>query len=147
MVAYGIDVLLPVSVADGGTGETTAAAGLAALGGLGLLATTAEAGFALQDATPTILTWTAPSDGKLHRIICFLTGYVSAAETGGAITLDTVLPDGNAANPQMMPGGAAAGPVAASALRMVGAGETVSLVQSSALTAGAATVWAELWGL
>lgn len=117
---------------------------------LGLLATTQTAtgttGFALQNATPTILTWTAPNDGNLHRVICIVNGYVSSAETGGAVTLNTVLPNGQAATPNILAGGAGTGPLAGSALRIVGAGQPVTLAQSSALTAGTAVIWAELWG-
>ena len=45
-------------------------------------------GFALQDATPTILSWTAQNDGNLHIAILAVVIKVSSAETGGAISID-----------------------------------------------------------
>lgn len=113
---------------------------------LRLVATTGAAGAALANGTPAILTWTAPNDGQLHRIQLISNGYVTAAMTGGAVTLNTVLPNGQAGNPVIYAGGTAnPGPLASSVLRLVEPGSTVTLTQSSALTAGAATVWAELW--
>lgn len=147
MVAYGINALFPVAVSDGGTGETTAAAGLAALGGLGQVAATAAAGFALENATPTILSWKAPADGQVHRVMLTTALDVTAAETGGQITLQTVLPNGTAANPVAYPGGAAIGLGQYATERLVESGSTVSLVQSSALTAGAAVLWAQIWAV
>jgi hypothetical protein len=112
-----------------------------------LQASTGAAGFALQNGTPTILSWTAPNDGQLHRATLIAGQHVTSAETGGAVNLNTFLPDGTAVNPSIFPGGGGTGGTGATTDRIVQAGSTVSLVQSSALTAGAATVWAELWGV
>jgi hypothetical protein len=114
---------------------------------MGLLATTGEAGFALQNATPTILTWTAPSDGQLHRVFVIGNAHVTSAETGGGVQLSFNLPDGLAATSQILNSGLAAGNQNGNfQTKTVGPGSTVSVSQSSALTAGAATFWGEIWG-
>lgn len=156
------DVLLPnmlryqggavVSLSDGEYSElspTWKAANLSSDvpgGGLALATGTPTAGFALQNGTPTILTWTAPADGNPHRVSLVTNLHVTSLETGGAVTLNTTLPDSTAANPQVYAGGAAAAVYQFSQDRIVGSGTTVTLVQSSALTAGAAVLWAQLWG-
>lgn len=146
----GFESLLPspLPLLAGGTGVSAASdqALLTALGGWTLLATTGSSGFSLQNATPTILSWASPNDGNLHRVVLILNGNVTSAETGGAVVLDTTLPGAVSADPQILAGGAGTGPLAGSALRIVAANTTTSLVQSSALTAGAAVIWAELWG-
>lgn len=114
---------------------------------MGLLATTGDTGYTLVNGTGTIFSWTAPNDGQLHRVMLITDQHVTVAQTGGAILLDTTLPDGTTANPQIYAGGAGAGPVAGPATtRIVEPGSTVSLVQSTAQTVGAAVLWAELWG-
>jgi len=140
---------VPLPVADGGTGQTAVAAALAVLGGLGLQATTGTAGFALQDATPTILTWTAPNDGNMHRVMVFATVTVGSTETGGAIQLHFTLPDGSTGSLTLTAGGTATGHygVNSPGVVTVEANTAVSVVQSSALTGGSATIFAELWGL
>ena len=56
---------------------------------LGLLASTFAAGglagFALQNATPNILTWTAPNDGNYHRVVVAASiGVTSSRATSSA---------------------------------------------------------------
>ena len=48
-----------------------------------LVATTGVNGFALQNGTPTILTWTPPNDGQVHRVLLIAQENVTVAETGG----------------------------------------------------------------
>jgi hypothetical protein len=136
----------PLPVLDGGTGATTPAAGLAALGGMGLQAATPVAGFALQNATPTILSWTAPNDGNQHRVLLIGSVNVTSAETGGAVTANVTPPGGGSpAVPQILAGGQAAGNHVGLNAAIVEAGSVVT-VQQSALTVGAATAWVEIWG-
>ncbi len=117
----------------------------------GLLASTYQAnglaGFPLQNGTPTILTWTAPADGQYHRVWLIGGIHVTSAETGGQVTLTIPHPDGSSAAPVVFGAGQGTGS-AGGAFNgsIVGPGQTVTLAQSSALTAGAAVVWAELWG-
>jgi hypothetical protein len=127
----------------------SAAAALADLGGLVMVASTGVAGFALQNATPTILTWTAPNDGNLHRVFPFAAAHITVAETGGAVTLNYTLPDGFADGHTVIAANQAAGDtfLAGALLVPVKAGSTVTIAQATALTVGACTVWAELWAL
>jgi hypothetical protein len=120
------------------------------LHGLTLKATTGPAGFALQNGTPGILTWTAPADGQLHRFLITSGLDVTSVATGGAIAVSFTLPDGTAvSNVTLFGGSQAAGTPnpGNSFLRTVKAGTTVTVTQTSALTAGAAVLWAEIWGL
>jgi hypothetical protein len=117
--------------------------------GYGLLAATAyPGGFALRNATPTILTWTAPGDGAVHRVTVEGTLRVTAQEAGGGIDLNFTDPGGTTGVLAVYGGGAAAqayGPTGGTRV-LVAPGSTVTLVQSTALTRGAATLYAELWG-
>lgn len=117
---------------------------------MGLLAATPAAGFPLVNATPTILSWTAPADGQLHRVIVFCNGHVTVGTTGGAVGINFTGPDGAAIANSILAGTQAASHLnisgAGNATFFVQAGTTVTLVQTSAMSAGAEVVWAELWG-
>jgi hypothetical protein len=139
----------PLTVPNGGTGATSALAALADLGGMGLLATTGVNGFTLQNGTPNIFTWTAPNDGAIHRILVLCNLHVTSAETGGAISINNLIsPDSGSHSPGLFAGGAASGVLNEICNSyFVQANSTVTLAQTSALTVGAAVLWAELWGL
>lgn len=111
-------------------------------------AATAVTGYALANVTGTIISWTAPNDGNLHRFMIFCAQSVMSAETGGTVLVMCTNPDGTAASHQLYPGGSGTGDIQQSNpfTRMVKAGTTVSITQTTALTGGAATMWAEIWG-
>lgn len=114
-----------------------------------LQAATPVAGFALQNGTPTVISWTAPNDGKLHYVAVFAEIVVSNAETGGQITAILNDPAGGNHNREVIQGGQGAGFVGmdgGSQTFVIQAGSTFSIVQNTALTAGAATLWAGIWG-
>jgi hypothetical protein len=112
-----------------------------------LLASTGPVGFVLQNATPTILTWQVPNDGNLHRVFFIGSIDVTSAETGGAISGNVTPPGGgSAAQPQILAAGQAGGNHVGSAAAIVGPGTTVTVSQTSALSAGAAVAWVEIWG-
>ena len=137
----------PVTIGQGGTGAATAAAAIAALGGLGKVADSGTAGFALQNATPNILTWTAPSDSNQHTVLVTCVQHVTVAETGGAVQMTWTGPDGTAGTAQsLFAGGASPTVKAANAQAVVQAGSVVTVQQSSALTAGTCTVWTTIFG-
>jgi hypothetical protein len=113
-----------------------------------LVATTGVGGFALQNATPTILSWTTPNDGNMHRYTVFGVLYVTSAQTGGVIQSESALPSGAATLFRTVVAGANADGEYPfnSACITTGPNQTVTLQQTSAQTAGAATLWAEIWG-
>jgi hypothetical protein len=116
-------------------------------GPLALLASTDIEGFPLQNATPNILTWTAPNDGQMHRVTVSGILGVSSATTGGAITLEGTSPAGAfASSIQGGTQGAGVHALTSPGFLAVSSGTTVTLQQTSAVTAGAGVVYAELWG-
>ena len=121
---------------------------LGAVGGLQKVATTPLAGFTLQNATSNILTWTAPNDGNLHRVQFFITWDVTSAETGGAFGITWTAPDGTSGSVNLSAGGSGTGihTPATPYVAIIKSGSTITLNQTSALTAGAAVLWAEMWG-
>jgi len=114
---------------------------------LSLQTATPTAGFALQNGTPTILTWTVPNDGLTHRVMFIASLHVTSLETGGQVNASLSFPDGLANSPQLFAGGLSAGGQGINAIvRVIQAGSTVTVAQQSALTGGAATLWCEIWG-
>ena|SRR5215472_95885 len=149
-VAYGPTVgtaPTPLSVALGGTGAATAAGAASDLALLSKVAGTPNAGFALQNATPTIISWSVPNDGNQHRFVIVATINVTLAETGGTVTGNFTIA-GIATTPQLTAGGSAAGIVNPNYRGGIcDPNTTVSVVQSTALTAGAAVIFVEIWAL
>jgi hypothetical protein len=123
-------------------------AGAGAGPGMTLLAATPVAGYTLVDSTGTIISWTAPNDGLLHRVMLFLVMHVTSTETGGNIQFSADFPDGQNSTVSPIVAGKGAGVQypAFPYFFLVQAGTTVVLSQSTALTAGASVLWAELWG-
>ena len=115
---------------------------------LGLLGQTALAGFTLVNGTPQILTWTAPADGKLHRVHLFGQQHVTGLMAGGQVTASAQIPDGTTQQLILSAGALSAGFYSYSPADLIVApGGTVTVSQSSALTLGAAVTWLEMWGL
>jgi hypothetical protein len=116
---------------------------------LRLVAATGAAGYALADSTGPVISWTAPADGNLHRFIVFASAYCTSAETGGEIEITYTMPNGDAVTVEVFSPNQAAGQILPdnATLFVLESGGTVSLNQTSALTAGAATMWAEIWAL
>lgn len=119
--------------------------------GFAKLATTGTAGFALTNGTPTIISWTAPNDGAMHMFVCISTVHVTSAETGGTIQVIYQSPISGVTNhfTQAFAGGLGTdtnGQTGTTVFALVQPGTTVTVQQTAALTAGAATVYAELWG-
>ena len=141
------DLLLAVDVSDtsmapsGTDKQVTAAVMFCAPA-----AATPVAGYTLVNGTGNILTWTAPNDGLLHQVTVAASLSVTSNQTGGQVTFTYTFPDSNSHVPTVFAGGAAIGGFVTNAVMyMVKAGSTVTLAQSSALTGGAAVLWAQLW--
>jgi hypothetical protein len=115
------------------------------------LAATAVAGVSLGNSTPTLISWTAPNDGAMHRVTVYIVGHVTSTATGGRIDLSVTLPDGTANTKTAIGNSQAAGvyyppsQTCPQAL-LLEANTTISVLQGTALTGGASTVWAEIWG-
>ena len=119
---------------------------------LSVAATTGTGGFALQNATPTILTWTVPNDGQLHMFTVVSVLHVTSAETGGVVQVVYQSPVSGAGShfSQILAGGLATdtnGQTGTTIFGLAQAGTSVTVQQTSALTAGAASLRAEIWAL
>lgn len=114
------------------------------------LAATAAAGYTLVNGTGTVISWTAPNDGLLHRVIIFATIDVTVTEVGGRIAVGYTMPDGVAGYTYNLSAGSQGVGYDYSlftpAPLIVKANTTVTISQSTALTSGAAKLWAEIWG-
>lgn len=114
---------------------------------LKLQAATPVTGFALQNGTPSIISWTPPNDGLLHYAAIFACLDVTSAETGGEVDVNFTAPSGNAGSGVLAGGGHGVVTLPANTYMVpVKAGSAIAVVQGSALTAGAAKIWASIWG-
>ena len=106
------------------------------------------AGFTLQNATPTILgPWTAPADNQSHVVMVLGEVAVSSAETGGAIRVQFTPPNGSQIVATIDAGahGSATVNPYSGGLLVVAPGTTVTIVQGTALTVGAAVAYTSVW--
>lgn len=112
-----------------------------------LVASAGINGFTLQNATPNILSWTAPSDGQVHRVILIGEIHVTSAETGGAVSFNAAYPDGSTSFSATVVGaGAGAGfHGLTNSSFLVQPGQTVTVQQTTALTLGASVLFIEMW--
>lgn len=104
--------------------------------------------FALQDATPTIATWTAPNDGKPHRFEAYTSLNVATTLVGGEIDINFTIPNGTATSQAIYNANQTAGQPWPNdtVSRIIEPGSTVTITQT-AITSGAGTLWAEIWGM
>jgi hypothetical protein len=110
-------------------------------------ASTPTAGYTMINGTGNIVTWTTPNDGNNHWFMVMMYVYATSAMTGGAVSNTFTDPGGNANGSQMDAGGHALGASSWNGWwTPAGPNTTVAITQSSALTAGAAKVWAQIWG-
>lgn len=108
---------------------------------------TPVAGTALINGTQTICTWTTPNDGLLHRVLAFGSLNVTSGQTGGVVNFSGVIPSLGTANDALFAGGQAIGSyMGFGPAAIVGPNQTVTINQATALTAGAAVIYAEIWG-
>jgi hypothetical protein len=116
-------------------------------GGLAKVAATPVGGFALANGTSTILTWTAPADGQIHRASVYGSEDVISAMTGGNVNVTWTDPSGGSQAWTIFPSASSAGwnyAISQPPDLLVAPGSAVAVVQATALTAGAATLWAEI---
>lgn len=108
------------------------------------VATTTTGGVALLGRAQTILSWTAPSDGKLHSVTIHAALHVSSTEVGGAVGA-TANPGPGSASASIFSGSLPVGIYENSAALLSGPGQQVEFQQTSSLTSGTATVYAQIW--
>jgi hypothetical protein len=114
---------------------------------LTLLAATTTSGYTLVNGTGTIISWTAPNDGNLHRVMVFAALTVTTTQVGGQLEVNFTAPGGAAGSPVLYAGSLGTGTRGPGVILLtVEAGSTVSVVQSTAQSSGASVLWAELWG-
>lgn len=97
---------------------------------------------ALVNGTPTLLTATAPNDGKVHTAIIGATLHVTGAETGGNVAAAYTSQGQSITNFNLINQNQGTGSFLPSVTQVVSIdpGSTLTISQSTALTAGAATV-------
>jgi hypothetical protein len=111
--------------------------------GFTTVAATALAGFTMTSGTPTILTYTTPNDGRPHQVLITGTMHVTVATTGGAVQAVYSAPDGlvtftaAVSSATQAVGAHPAGGVTAT----VAPNTTITISQSSGVSAGAAKIW------
>lgn len=122
--------------------------------GIGLQATTGYTGYTLINGTGTIVSWTAPNDGALHRFEIFARLIVSSNLTGGAIFAGnggTVLTGGTINSGAFLwSANQGAGDyfltkTSLGVSGILGPAEQIYIKQSTAITGGAAILYAEIW--
>lgn len=148
-----MELLFPADAAQSGkfsVDENGNVIGNSFSGMLTLQAATTVAGYTLVNGTGNVITWTTPNDGKLHRFMLFYSMDITSNETGGAISVTFTSPGGTSVTYGILPASQNAGwnfgeTPAFSAIAK--ANTTVAIAQTTALTAGAAKLQAEIWGL
>lgn len=111
--------------------------------------TTGITGYTLVNGTGTVISWTPPADGLLHRFTVTSTLVVTSGTTGGNIQVTFNDPGGNARTPQLYSPTQSTGmatPTMSSAVHTCQGGTAVTVFQQTAMTAGAAVLYAEIWG-
>lgn len=101
--------------------------------------------YALVNGTGTIVTFTTPNDGREHAYLVVMTVNVTLAETGGACQV-AYTSKGQAVVAALDPGTRAAGTFETSATIAADPNTAVTVSQSSALTAGTATLTTAISG-
>ena len=111
-----------------------------------ITAETSAIGVALIDGTQTILTATVPNDGRSHLVLASMWKDVTTALTGGQTRLQWVLPSGTGVGEHTTLTAVGTSGVSTSSVRdtVVKPGTTVSVLQTTAMTAGAAKVYAKI---
>ena len=111
-----------------------------------ITAETSATGVALIDGTQTILTATVPNDGKVHALaFAVCEKDVTTALTGGVCTLSWTTPEGTARSINTTSTAVGAYFIApTSGDTVLKPGTTITLRQNTAMTAGAAKVYAKI---
>ena len=118
----------------------------AAPAGIPITAETSATGVALINGTQTILTATVPNDGKVHTAQVMVAKDVTATLTGGttAFTVTPLVGTPIVTTTTTTSVGYHGGVTTTATIHLVKPGTTVTVTQSTAMTAGAAKVYAKI---
>lgn len=115
--------------------------------GLFVLATLTTAGYTYINGTGNIISYTFPNDGLTHRVLPSGELVVATTQTGGQIQMTYTSPDGVVRTAQLDAGGHVNGTFTLNNTSYtVAPNSTVTIKQNTALQAGAAVLYPELWG-
>lgn len=104
-----------------------------------IVAITPAGGIGLINGTQNLLQYTTPNDGRQHLIVVSAVANITVAETGGTVVINYTV-GGTNGQPQLLAGNTAPQLLAANQNAfMADPNTTVTIIQSTALTAGAAT--------
>jgi trimeric autotransporter adhesin len=137
-----------IAVAAGSTGLAADAGHVHT--GLSQVATTGLTGVALVNGTGNLsgMTWTAPNDGNLHRVLLLATTVASGSPSGGIIQASYTDPSNTARASQGAFATQASGyNYPSQFVWMIYPNTTFLLKQTSPLTAGSATLYGDIWAL
>jgi len=126
------------------TGYVLASSATAA-GQLQKVADTGTAGYTLVNGTGNILSWTAPNDGQQHAVLVICKLKVTSDETGGLIGVNHTGPDGTGRTTNVVAQQLAGYFTNTPVPFLIAPNTTITLQQTSALTAGASVLYAQLW--
>jgi hypothetical protein len=115
---------------------------------LNQVATTGLTGYALINGTGNItgLSWTAPNDGALHRVMLVGAVVASGSPAGGAIVVSSTDPSDTARAAQAAFSAPSSGyNFPTEGFYLIYPNTTFQVKQNSALTAGSATLYCDLW--
>lgn len=110
-------------------------------------AETSSTGVALINGTQTILSATVPNDGKVHQLIATSKKVITTALTGGDVATSWTQPPGTASTlalPSTSVGTTYTSTTVLSKGSLLKPGTTVTFRQTTAMTAGAAKVYAKI---
>lgn len=108
----------------------------------------------LINGNQTFLQWTAPNDGKLHTVECFLQKVVTSNETGGQVDVTFTLGGSTVTSPggPPLPASHVVGTVISSLSTgwspiSIDPSSTITIRQTTALTGGASAFYGSLFAL
>ena len=140
------------NTANQSVGGNLTVTGSISSGGITLLerqAATTTSGYTLVNSTGNILTWTSPNDGAQHRYKVFAQQVVTSAMTGGEIAIVFTAVNGTVETQQFSAPALSAGFYGPGSFAfldgLVEANTTLTIEQFTAMSAGAAILWAEIW--
>lgn len=117
--------------------------------GLSLQASTGTTPYTLLSSgsvPQTILSWTAPTDGQLHRVVIIAMQHVATTQVAGNIDASFTDPASGTDSTFLLMGSLSSGYKNVISPLFIAQASTITVVQQTLLTSGAGTLWCEIWG-